>query len=367
MRTIVRLFVIALLLPIYSCSKDDRTANAENEINWRSLPQTDLQNEFEIVDVVRLESSPESLMKSAKKVSYFNGNFFVLDPREYCIFIFKESGEFVKKIINDGDGPNTLDVIVDFDINEPLGTVDLLSPKGRMVSYNIEAGTFETLFDLRGDLPALHSFVRLNSDLLCFYSLFSPNQLLLFSLADKEIIGEYVPAISSSPIFGPSITFLRKEGLPLYLDVIQSKLYDIDENGAYVNTEYKLGEKHLRFSKEDLLQWQNGEQLMTHLEEQRADFPITNLFLSDEIKGITFYSGGRNSKTIFKRDGEEWKHLSLPLEKHSFLPFATSSKAGYVGLLRDPSEFSSLFSSVEDPQSTEFNTDDENPILIVYK
>ena len=68
------------------------------------------------IDIIPLETTDECLLSSIDRLTFYKGHFYILDATRRNIFVFDESGRFVRKIGKQGGGPGEYSAISFFDI-----------------------------------------------------------------------------------------------------------------------------------------------------------------------------------------------------------------------------------------------------------
>lgn len=78
---------------------------------------TDAQNSFSSIEFIPLETNDSCLLSDITKIIYKDSLYYISDATSSCIFIFSETGKFVKSIRRIGEGPGEYLSISDFDID----------------------------------------------------------------------------------------------------------------------------------------------------------------------------------------------------------------------------------------------------------
>ena len=116
--------IISLLM--FSCSQNNTECNV-NEITINVSETSNdaalLTDVFEVDDLIQLESSPECIISSIKRIQYFKGCYYILDKsRQKCVLVFDLQGHFIRKIGALGHGKGEYATIEDFAVDEEGGT-----------------------------------------------------------------------------------------------------------------------------------------------------------------------------------------------------------------------------------------------------
>lgn len=132
------LFIFVLSLLFYSCSEQK---DVEEGVK---LQVSGLNNEvspsigelFSSMEVIPLATRDNCLLKNVGKVVPCKDGYFVFDNLQPALYLFDESGEFVREIARKGNGPGEFQLISDFIINEKEDRITLLSPYGFLLKYD---------------------------------------------------------------------------------------------------------------------------------------------------------------------------------------------------------------------------------------
>ena len=60
---------------------------------------------FSDIQVIPLETTPESLIRSITQIKFFEDRYYILDYRRSQIFVFDREGRFQFALNEKGDGP----------------------------------------------------------------------------------------------------------------------------------------------------------------------------------------------------------------------------------------------------------------------
>lgn len=93
------------------------------------------------IDIIPLETTDECLLSDIERLTFYKGNFYILDATRRNIFVFDEAGRFVRKIGKQGNGPGEYSAILFFDI---MGDSVLVQDHHRLncVIYDLATGEF---------------------------------------------------------------------------------------------------------------------------------------------------------------------------------------------------------------------------------
>lgn len=140
---------------------------------------------FSSLELIPLETNEHSIIKYAGKTIFQGGRYYILDPEQSILFVFDESGRFIGKIDRVGTGPGEYIEIYDFNINQFSNEIEILDPRGRILTYSTE---LEFINSFRIDLRAAHQFFNMNKDTIVFYTSSEEEKLAFYSRSGNEIL-----------------------------------------------------------------------------------------------------------------------------------------------------------------------------------
>jgi len=184
-------FFSAALTFLASCRPDQGSVQNIVSIDLKNKKEdVSFYDLFKSVDIIFLETTEDNLISEATKTIYSDGIYYIFDRKQNGVFVFNNTGEFLFKIQNIGRGPGEFINIVDFEINQFTHSIDLLTPFGEVLKYNLENGAFISSFHLPESVRAVHYFKNISQDSIVFYQMFERNRLLFYSVMEHRIIGE---------------------------------------------------------------------------------------------------------------------------------------------------------------------------------
>lgn len=317
---------------------------------------------------IPLDTTGGGVIGGVGKVIFDKNKFYILDVVGRSVMVFDESGKFLRKIGNPGEGPATINIIYDFQINKFTGLVELLSPKGGIVSYNFENDKYSDLFTLKNKLPSINYMSNINEDLVVFYSKFSDYRLNYYSRSSDEIVfselkNNYKNAVNMVHIS----PFIDGEKSKRYIDYYDGTLYDIYESGA-VQTE---------------IIYHNVNPVSGSLIPENTVKPnMVKKFLSENsiVYPIVNWTEFKNKKIfLILLDGSSFQIINCDTEKNlcksvgdkfnvPIMPFATKVGDKNIGLIYNHSHLSGFFpNSISLDEESKYSViAGENPILFKY-
>lgn len=193
------IYCLTITLLLLSCEKIEQK---DEGINYSINLDTQIKNEipfleiFEEVEIIPLETSKKSMIQKITKFEISNNRIYVLDARQRTLCIFDTHGNFIKKIQSIGKGPEEYLEITDFNINKSKKQIELLSPLGNMITYDLN-GIFIKKNKLKLGKKIVHRFANISEDIICFYSFFSKKKITVYSRAQNKILYEDIESPSS--------------------------------------------------------------------------------------------------------------------------------------------------------------------------
>lgn len=143
---------------------------------------------FSSIELVQLENSSNALVSAISKFIVFKDNFYLLDKRQCVIFVFNQTGEYLFKIDNKGNGPGEYSFIQDFNINPFSGNIELLEPYGSVHIYDLSGNYFETKRIIYPDFTAVHKFAIIDNKTHVFHAHYTPEMIIYYNLDDNVLL-----------------------------------------------------------------------------------------------------------------------------------------------------------------------------------
>lgn len=107
MKNIYLLFILTLL-----CACRHQPGNKSGDLIELFVDdQYEVKNLSELVESIRvipLETTDQSLLGSIADLGYDDGNIFVLDGYNQLVSQFDENGQFIRKLVQKGNGPDDI-------------------------------------------------------------------------------------------------------------------------------------------------------------------------------------------------------------------------------------------------------------------
>ncbi|MFN3554475.1 MAG: 6-bladed beta-propeller [Bacteroidales bacterium] len=145
---------------------------------------------FDSVEVIYLETNQDCMINQPTRSIYQEGAYYIFDRPQKAIFVFDNTGNFLFKIHNVGNGPGEYHQLVDFEINNFTNSIDLLTPFGQVLKYDLSSGVFLYSYQLPESVRAVHFFKSISPETTVFYQKFENRKLLFYSLKEQTIVSE---------------------------------------------------------------------------------------------------------------------------------------------------------------------------------
>ena len=93
---------------------------------------------FDTIQVIPLETTDSCLLRAPVKIVVGNNRNYILDWKNFQVFVFDDRGHFLHTIGKKGQGPGEYREVYDMIVDEGKNQVKLLSPFGSIYVYNLE-------------------------------------------------------------------------------------------------------------------------------------------------------------------------------------------------------------------------------------
>lgn len=148
---------------------------------------------FSDIQVIPLETTPESLIRNITQIKYFENRYYIHDYSRSQIFVFGKEGDFQFALDEKGNAPGQYLNLSDFDIDPVRRRIITLCPvSGTLFSYDLE-GRFIEKQKLPDIMGAYNSFQLQNKDTIAFFTYDYENRLKFYSLSKDKLFNECFP------------------------------------------------------------------------------------------------------------------------------------------------------------------------------
>lgn len=358
-----QIFFMVSLVFIFSCTKKIESKSIIRvDINQRD--NISLVKMFTKIELIPLETTEESIIKSIGSVKYDNMQFYILDFSTSSILIFDNKGNYLSKINNRGSGPNEYKNISDFTINK--NQIELLDPIDQcLLKY-----TTDGVFIEKQKLPKLNkgtykSMDLLNEDTIAFWTYDYENRLKYYSRKKQKIVFETFPE-GKNDIFCP-----YEFAAPSYLcRSLNNRVYKLGEKSVTTAYEWDFGKYNN--NEEDIKFPKNPREIPKYVKDCQNS-KIVNYILSGQVKNDYYcYSRVMRKNKILHLFHNLKEDKTILFEKSieglSIYPILMDDNciigSHFEGKL-DEVVNTSILSEIEKEKLVNYKIDD-NPILIKY-
>lgn len=158
MKKNILLFLIIQLVN-YSCKLTSQEIKIVGEpkeimIDLKSPVERNLLGAVDIKEIIRLETSPESVIGSVRQIKVCDELLFILDEAQKKVLVFNINGNFLNSIGKPGKGPGELIIPLDFDLIPKEKEIAILDNMKRRI----------LIFDYKGQfLYSIHHKLRVTN------------------------------------------------------------------------------------------------------------------------------------------------------------------------------------------------------------
>ena len=208
MRKIAIIFIIICL----SCSKRTETKTSDS-IDLNKIDKVSVNDLFQSIDVVQLETNNQCLIAHVTKVIFYNDRYYIFDVRQQAILCFDSTGKFLFNISRRGQGPEEYIYMEEFNIDTFTQELLLLEPFGSLLTFDLE-GKFISKKRLLGEIIAYNEVYPVNKDTLLFRSLnkysfatYSKSKNLIIDKVEGEISDNIFSPLHKTYVYNDQIFF----------------------------------------------------------------------------------------------------------------------------------------------------------------
>lgn len=195
-KDIARLFTLSILFLLLSCHRekggeDQALETISVDLNMRNhVYSSEL---FADIQVIPLETTPESLIRQITQIKYFEERFYIHDYSRSCLLVFDSKGHFLFALNEKGNAPGQYLNLTDFEIDKiHKNIVILCAVSNSLYFYDLE-GKFIKNQKLPNIIGAYNSFQFQNEDTIAFFTYDYNSRLKFYSLSEGKIFREEYP------------------------------------------------------------------------------------------------------------------------------------------------------------------------------
>lgn len=176
---VTTLFITVLLsLLLFSCK--EKSNESKQNILSVSIKKNELTAStlFKNIEVIPLETSDESLIKTIGRITEYKDKYYILDTQQSIVFCFNKQGHFLYKIDKNGNGPDEYHLIYEMVLKPEENQIYLLSPMGAIYTYDMD-GNFinKSLLPVGGQ----QDMIEIENGTIAYWTLFgSPDDKVTF-------------------------------------------------------------------------------------------------------------------------------------------------------------------------------------------
>lgn len=258
--------ILLVIASLYSCNKSQTSNSTEERIfsvNLETIKEYEFSDIIDIVEIIPLATSEESLIGDITKLKYHDDKIHILDIRQKSILTFDANGNFDNKIDRVGRGPGEYLDIVDFTINPYTNNLELID--GRVLRTYDECGEFiEQENIINDEVKNIHKIEIIDSDHIGFISLFSEDEGIIYSRKEKSFLSKQclfpLWARNDMP-FGSTSNIQASDGKFYYTKGYSNTVYTMDKNGFKVDHKWDFGQHNFNYTESPLLDEFKGSDL----------------------------------------------------------------------------------------------------------
>lgn len=303
-----------ILIATFNCCQSDYVE--ENiivlDINPDKAEKLSMDKWFEKIELIPLETNPESIMASTRKTIYLDGKLYIWDGKQNAIFIFDENGRFLFNTIHlSGRGPNEYGGIGEFFINPRTKQIEILDPSlYRIMIYDLQ-GNYVRKIRLKG-FTSLSTFTPLTLDLYALHSKPSDEKegwMSIYSVSEEKIIKVIAPLPPNAGKLLNTVSnvFYNNNGSVYFQHRIPSNyLFQFDTLSLDIIAHARSTFNRFTFSYSDLEDNRDRSYYLDFMEARSDDFaiPLNMAITTDYIYQFYFFKNRLNIARLNIKTGQ---------------------------------------------------------------
>lgn len=365
------LISISVCISTYRCNTANHTSSSIY-IDLDSSKDVSIFDIFSKIEMIPLETNNECLIGGINKVIQYDSNYYLLDKKQNCIYIFDQNGKFIHNIKRVGRGPGEYLYVYDFVINEYNQTLELLDPFGKLIIFDLD-GTHKESINLPHPPAAYHKFILLNQDSILFFTnsdKVNTNLLYAYSRSSHKIIKEFYTDSHSRignklPLFSWNNT--------VYLSMpMENTILQIQNTQATPAYTWDFGKYNYKFQNKDV-PIENQEKAKfyqaigssfpmsyTHILNLQNEQYLYCLLLHLDQKKHIFYDKKEKSARVFEKTTENISLIPYFMNNEIMIGVEQPNSATYKQIIN-----ANIIDKKNQDQIS-LVEEDSNPVLVKY-
>ena len=338
----MRYWIVFLFLLLISCSKNGERSDLKGVVRILINSQMEINDgcSFELSRVLVPESKSGTLFKDINKVLVKNDLVYVLDAfGSKSAFIYRRDGSCVRRIGKQGKGPAEFLNLIDFNINESSGYLEIMDSGARLIQCYDSIGNYVKKIEIGFNAANFISF----DENYYFYMANRPSAYGDNTIKHNIITHDGYKIVNMSmPIKQLDGFYYRMRGF--------DKLIIDQQNAVYLNQRGSLeickiaglaaspdividfGKDFV--SKEDFDRMtQDMNYYNYEVEKTNKVYALSSFRFLDNYLFFSYLKGGRVYYTVFNRDARKVNYNGT--KEDFILKFVGFSKGSVIGSFKD--------------------------------
>ena len=357
-----------------SCKNDNYSKEKTNKI-YIDLSKGDYikpEKVFKNTTFIPLETTKSSSLGIVTKIEQKEDKLYVLDFSQSNIQVFDTTGKHHFTIDRTGRGPGEYLQMYDFNFNQFANTLELMSPRGKVISCDLQGENCTEIIKLPSNISAIHSFEILSEEIIAFYARHHTNRLLFYDRTKGEIVKEILPnrdpdkLIRSLPLrLSP---FYRMNGQLYFLDQQGYDLSILDPGKMELELKYSIdfGKNNFDIASLPKETEKDISIFNNYINENKIVFPISGFRETKQFIKFNLSIAGQEYRTIlYDKDKGTSTWLDIPPNIHrDFFPyFSLSTENEDLGIILAPELTKDIFQNLVNEESKMYK-ELNNPVII---
>jgi hypothetical protein len=225
-------YIIILLLGLFSCKEMNKKQTNNyyeiiNCINCNDSQNDNIYKEYDITNIVELETNDLCLMNDIKQIEIIDSLIIILDLSEN-LYIFNKNGEFINRVGIKGNGPEEYLSLRSFFINDKEKAIYVFDNMKKMLLKYDLFGDYISSFKISNDsIDLIDQIVPFNERYLILYHMMGldedKNIYSLFDLKENKLNDKffsYNPITTNGYFYSFSHHPISKSGSSSSINII---------------------------------------------------------------------------------------------------------------------------------------------------
>jgi hypothetical protein len=358
------LFIVLLSFMLYSCGKNtEKNGIALNNIHLSGINNKTFSDEFNLVEIIALETTDESLIKDIERIIKTDSLFVILNSDFEVLLFDSRNGKLINHIKNIGIGPLEYSKILDIAFDRKSHQIIIYDESNKLIYYSVDCNPINAKRISNG---IFQNILYKNNDIICYNKLEKGSSLIQIYDVNKNTFNSKLKKQTTSfPMFLYCPQIIESQSV-WFTQPLDNGIYKI--NNQQIEKVYEVSIENFGLSdKQKSMLYNNTAELFSLILENNITYTLaavreTNkrIYFATNRIGLASIDKSTNNVDVyvFGNISDETNEL------YNMQYFAHDGDDNYIICIVSPEDYLNSKFSVTNIHGI---TEDSNPLLFLYE